>query len=89
MSGSERRIICRRCMETIDLDLDGCPHCGAGIRGRRGYLAALVLGLVIAGATVFDIGSLWPYTLVGVLLAFGGGYLIWDRRQRISRASVE
>lgn len=89
MSGSERLIVCRRCAEPIDLDLDSCPHCGAGIRGRRGYLIALSLGLVIVVATLFDLGSLWPYTILGAIVAFGGGYFLYDRRQRIQRATAQ
>lgn len=87
MSGMDRKIICRRCAEPINLDIESCPHCGADIRGRTGYLIALVIGLVIVIPTLTDIGDLWPYTLVGVLIAFGGAYFLYDRRQRIQTAS--
>lgn len=86
MSTRDRQIICRRCNEAISRDVDSCPHCGADIRRRRGPIAAIVIGLLIAGATVFDIGELWPYTALGLIVAFGGAYFLYDQWHRIRDA---
>lgn len=46
----------------------------------------VVVGLVIMGGTVPQLGSLWFFTLIGLFLVFGGGYLLYDRRRRIREA---
>jgi hypothetical protein len=86
MAAGDQQIICRRCGETISQSVDSCPHCGAEIRSRKGPLAALIVGLVIALPTVIDFGELWPYTAIGLIIAFGGAYFLYDRRRRIRDA---
>ena len=86
MSAGDRQIICRRCKETISRNVDSCPHCGTNIRSRKLPTAALVVGLVIAAPTVLDIGGLWPYTVLGLLIAVGGGYSLYDQRRRVRDA---
>ena len=86
MSSGDRMIVCRQCKETVSRDVDNCPHCGTPIRGRTIPIASLVIGVLLAASTAFDIGALWPFTVVGLLLAVGGGYLLYEQRQRIDRA---
>jgi len=86
MSAGDQQIICRRCGETISRNVDSCPHCGASIRSRRGPIVTLVIGLLIAGSTLVRLGELWPYALIGLVVAFGGGYFLYDRRRRIRDA---
>jgi len=86
MSAGDQQIICRRCNETISRNVDSCPHCGAEIRSRRAPIAALVIGLLVVGSTLLDVGELWPYTVIGLVVAFGGGYFLYDRRRRIRDA---
>lgn len=87
MSSDEDRIICRRCGENVSMTVGACPRCGAEIRGRRGPIGALVLGLVIMISSLLEFGQLWVFGLLGLLLAFGGGYFIWDQRRRIREAT--
>lgn len=89
MSSGEREIVCRRCQESIPLEEDNCPHCGASVRNRGRMYAAVVLGLLIAGTSLFQIGTLWFFGLIGLALAAVGGYLLYDRRQRIQQAVRE
>jgi hypothetical protein len=86
MSAGERQIVCRRCGEIVRIDTGSCPHCGADIRGRKGPIAMLAVGLIIAGGAALDFGRLWPYGLIGLFVAVGGGYLLYDRRRRIRQA---
>lgn len=88
MSADDKRIICRRCGENVSMTVGNCPQCGAEIRGRRGPLGALVIGLIIVVASVLDLGQLWVFGLLGLLLAFGGGYFLYDRRNRIQEATA-
>ncbi|QLH82001.1 hypothetical protein [Halosimplex pelagicum] len=83
-NGSE--IVCRRCEEDIPRNADRCPHCGASIRGVWGAVIAVAFGLLLLVGSLFEIGSLWPYALFGALAASGGGYLLWNRQQRIQAA---
>lgn len=80
MSTSERRIVCRNCGETFDVDEGNCPSCGTGVRGYKGPIAMLGVGLLILLLGVQSGG--WMYVIVGIVIAVGGGYLIYDQRQR-------
>lgn len=83
MSAGERQIECRKCKEQISLEAENCPHCGTSIRSLVPSIAAIVLGLVVAGASLMNVGTLWFYGLIGVAMAVIGAYLIYDRQQRI------
>lgn len=86
MSGGDKIIVCRRCDEVISTELDGCPHCGASIQGRKIPLGALIVGLVLMGASAMSINQLLPYFVLGAIIAFGGAYFLWDRYKRRSAA---
>ena len=85
MSAQGQRIICRNCKETIATDSGNCPHCGTSVRGDLPYLAGVVLGIVILVAGL--IGALYTFSVVGVLIALGAGYVLYEKRQRVQRAS--
>jgi hypothetical protein len=48
----------------------------------------LVVGLVLVAGSVVRIGQLWPFGLVGLIIAFGGGYFLYDYRRRLRTAST-
>ncbi|MCU4743981.1 hypothetical protein OB955_15125 [Halobacteria archaeon AArc-m2/3/4] len=85
MSAGSQRIICRRCKETITVDEDSCPHCGATVRGMTPFAAAVVAGVVLMGSVVLNT-DLLPFGVIGLLLAAAGGYMIYNQRQRMQRA---
>lgn len=87
MSTDEDRIICRRCGENVSMTVGSCPRCGAEIRGRRGPLMALIIGLLIVASSLLRFEQLLVFGVLGLILAFGGGYFIWDQRRRIRRAT--
>jgi uncharacterized paraquat-inducible protein A len=82
-------IVCRRCGETISRDAGHCPHCGQSIRGTTPYVVVALFGLVVAGASVFDPGQLLAYGIVGLLVAVGSGYVVYEQRQRIKEAGEQ
>lgn len=86
MSTDDNRIICRRCGENVSRTVGNCPHCGADIRGRRGPIAGMILGLIIIASSITDLEQLWVFGVLGVLLVFGGGYFVYDQRKRIQQA---
>jgi hypothetical protein len=83
MSATERQIECRQCRETIPLDSDNCPNCGASIRGPLGPSAAIVVGLLVVLGSASSIGDNWFYAVIGLGLVAVGGGLIYDRQRRI------
>lgn len=87
MSQSGEMMLCRECHERISTEVENCPHCGRDTIGW-GPAIALVVGLVIAGASALQIGSLWFFGLIGLAIAGVGGWMYWDKRQRIKRASA-
>lgn len=86
--GGPNAIVCHRCEETVRTDIDNCPHCGAKIRGITQPVIALVVGLVFVAGSVVKIGQLWPFGLVGLIIAFGGGYFLYDYRRRLRTTST-
>lgn len=82
-------IVCRRCGETISRDAGNCPHCGQSIRGTMPYVVVALFGLLIAGASLLDLGQLLAYGVVGLLVAVGAGYVVYEQRQRIKEASEQ
>lgn len=87
MSGQGNRIVCRRCNETIATEGGSCPQCGASIRSDTPYILGLVFGLVILGAMLLDPSSLLAFGIVGLLVAAGSGYMLYEKRQRMEQAS--
>lgn len=87
MSLSGQRIVCRNCKETISTEEGNCPHCGASIRSNWAYIAGIVFGLLLMGATVFNPGDLLFYGVIGLLIAGSAAYLLYEKRQRIHRAT--
>lgn len=94
MSGSSgKQITCRGCNESIPADTDNCPHCGTSVRGTRGAILAIVIGAVLIVASLAHVVvngevNLLPYGFLGVIAAAIGGYIIYERRQRISEATA-
>lgn len=86
MSGRGERIVCRNCKETIAVEDEHCPHCGTSIRSNLAYIVAIAFGLVLAGSALFSPGNLLAYGVLGLLLAVGAGYVLYEKRQRIERA---
>lgn len=89
MSADGNRIICRKCRENISLDNSNCPNCGKSIRGTAPYALGIILGLLLAGAALFNYQDLLAYGIVGLLVAVTSGYFIYEKRQRMEEASTE
>ena len=87
MSQEGSSIVCRRCGETIPLEAGSCPHCGKDIRNVTGPAVAIVLGLILVGSAVIGGSSLYFFGAIGLVMAASGGYILYDRRQRIQEAS--
>lgn len=87
MSSEGQLIVCRRCNETIPLEEDSCPHCGTTIRGNGPYIGAMLFGIVLVGASLLRLGELLAFTLLGALIVAIAGYLFYNKRQRIQKAS--
>ena len=84
MSQVEQQIKCRRCQQVIPATSDACPNCGASIRSTGYLLVGAALGLVLVIAAAFNLSQLWPFGLLGLFLAGTCGYLIYDKRQRMT-----
>lgn len=82
MGTEENEIECRRCHEMIPLEAGNCPHCGASVRSTARLGAILVVGLIIMIASAINISDLWFFATIGFLLAFVGGFLLYNKRQR-------
>ena len=93
MSGtSEKLITCRQCKEAIPADADNCPHCGTSVRGITGAIVAMAIGgiLFVAAVAHFVVNGkldLFIYGLIGLLVAAVGGYVVYEKRQRIREAT--
>lgn len=88
MSQDTSRIICRRCNEAIPTEPEQCPHCGATIRGTTKPMIAVVIGVGLVLSSLLDLGALWFFGLLGLVIALGAGYLLYDRRRRIRKAAA-
>ncbi|MFB6119955.1 MAG: hypothetical protein ABEJ68_02425 [Halobacteriaceae archaeon] len=87
MSSDGSSIVCRRCGETIPLEAGSCPHCGKDIRNITGPAVAIVLGLILVGSAILGGSQLYVFGAVGLVMAASGGYILYDRRQRIQEAA--
>ena len=87
MSAEGQLIVCRRCNEAISLEQGSCPHCGTSIRGTVTYIGAILFGVVLAAASLFNPAELLAFGVLGVLVAGSAGYLFYNKRQRIEQAS--
>lgn len=92
MSSSEKQITCRGCGEAIPADSDNCHHCGTSVRGNTGAILALVVGGILFIASIANLvvngdTDLLLFGLVGLLVAAIGGYVVYEKRQRISEAT--
>lgn len=81
--GEQTKMACRRCGEPIPVQSENCPHCGTSTRGRNGPIIAFVAGIVMAAASLFNLGDLLFFGVIGVIMAAFAGYLLYDRRERI------
>ncbi|MFB6218371.1 MAG: zinc ribbon domain-containing protein [Halobacteriaceae archaeon] len=93
MSSSEKQITCRGCDESIPADADNCPHCGTGVRSNTGPIIAVVFGAILFAAAIADLvlnqeTRILIYGVVGLVVAAIGGYVIYEKRQRISEATA-
>lgn len=86
MSAGSQRIVCRRCKETITVDDGTCPHCGAKVRGILPFVLAVVFGVILLGTTVLNT-ELVAFGIVGLFLVLAGGFMLYNRRQRIRQAA--
>lgn len=84
MSG--KRVICRTCDNEYPLEAENCPNCGTKIRGWKAPTAAVVVGATITIGSLLDIGSLWVFFLVGVVLTWAGVQFLRERRNSIVEA---
>jgi len=87
MSQDGSSIVCRRCGETIPLEGGSCPHCGKDIRKVTGPAVAIVLGVILVGSAILGGSALYVFGAVGLVMAASGGYILYDRRQRIKEAA--
>jgi len=87
MSSEGQLIVCRRCNETIPLEESSCPHCGTTVRGNGPYIGAILFGLVLVAASLFSLGELLSFAVLGVSIVAIAGYLFYNKRQRIQQAS--
>lgn len=83
MSSGEQQIRCRNCREAVPLDAGNCPNCGTSIRSLTAPIAAIVLGAIVAIGSLLNIGTLWFYGMIGLVMVAVGAFLIYDRRRRI------
>lgn len=87
MSKSEQEIVCRSCHEQVPVDRE-CPYCGTSVRNDRPLIAAIVIGVLMVGASLFDLGQLLFFLVVGLAVIAGAGYLLYDKRRRINEATT-
>lgn len=87
MSAEGQLIVCRRCNEAISLEQGSCPHCGTTIRGTVTYVVAILFGVVLAAASLFNVAELLAFGVLGVFVAATAGYMFYNKRQRIRKAS--
>jgi hypothetical protein len=87
MSTQGQRIVCRNCKETIDLDAGACPHCGTTIRSNTPYLVAIVVGAAMIVSAAFEPGPLLAFGVLGLFVAGGGAFILYDKRRRIQQAA--
>lgn len=85
MSAVDEQIQCRKCRETIPVEGDTCPHCGTGIRSTGKLVVVAVLGAILAISSFWNIGQLFIFLVIGVVMVVGSGALIYDKRQRMQR----
>lgn len=87
MSSGESKILCRRCTEPIRIEDESCPNCGKSVRSTTALAAGLVLGLIVAGASLSDPGDLAFFGVLGLAIAGTTGYLLYNKRQRRKQAA--
>lgn len=87
MSKSEQEIVCRNCHEDVPVDRE-CPYCGTSVRSDRPLIAAIVVGVLMVGASLFDLGQLVFFLVIGLAVIGAAGYLLYDKRKRIDEATT-
>lgn len=87
MSQEGSSIVCRQCSEVISLNVDHCPHCGKSIRGLIWPVVGILFGILLAGASLLNLGDLLVFLVLGVVMGVSSGYLIYDHRRRIQQAT--
>lgn len=88
MSKGEREIVCRGCHEKIPVG-NNCPYCGTSVRSDRTLVIAIAIGLLVVGASLFDVSGLLFFAVIGLAIVGGAGYLLYDKRRRIDEATEE
>lgn len=86
---SGRQIECRNCEELVPADGENCHHCGTSIRSTTGPALAILLGSAAFLATVANWilngnPDLIVYGVAMLGLAAVGGYVIYERRERMT-----
>ena len=71
------------------MTVGSCPKCGADVRSRKMPAAALILGLLLVGITITNPSDFWLFGIFGAFIGIGGGYTLYDRRNRIKNAKPE
>jgi hypothetical protein len=70
------------------MSTESCPHCGTSIRSRPKVLVVGLFGVVLVAGSLFEIGSLWVFGLIGFVLASISAYLVYDQRERMNEAET-
>ena len=89
MAETEEMIVCRSCREVIPRAGGNCPHCGTTIWGAKAAIVLIILGLIIAGASLFALSDLWFFGVFGVLLILIGAQWIRGMRARVADAQEQ
>jgi len=63
-----------------------CPHCGTSVRGLTAPIAVIVLGAIIAVASILNVGDLWICGAIGLVMMAVGGVTIDSRQNRLVTA---
>ena len=89
MSEEGELIVCRKCKETIVMAEGTCHHCGTDVKSDLPYILGVIVGLLLVVVTPFNLDELIFFGVLGLLLAVICGYMLYEKRQRISQAGAQ